>query len=448
MTGGGVDYTTDLPNGRFTLTENPENAHITCDAHGKKCDLEDGTFSDLVADILYDILINYNSLGIENLDLEYFLDLKNARTQELGLYVHSEINVWEIIRKMQATSLFHFIPLLNGLFSPRRFSSNSEGVPELFDYDYDSFGFNYESPVFKSVRIKYDQDPTTGKYKTLLRTKAEAGYQYKEEDTQTIETYNTDSAEAQTLADWYLDYLQQPAKKLTAKTSIIGFGWIPSDVLKISRTRKDDLGDDIIVADEEIYSALTLVKSLSDTRVGFVARDISQISELAHTDSYEDISHVDNHTDGAHADSAHADSSHGDAHGDTYTDVAHQDNHADGYTDTPYQDVTHVDTPHLDEPHIDIPHDDSYTDHIDELHTDEHGDEPYDDLAHTDTEHVDTPHTDVPHVDSHEDDHSDSHTDTHTDTYTDAEHDDQPHEDEAHADHYEDIPHVDNHSDS
>lgn len=448
MTGGGVDYTADLANGQFTLTANPEKAHITCDAKGRKCDLEDGTFSELVADILFDILINYNSLPKSQLDLEFFLDLKAARTQELGIYINSEINVWEIIRKMQATSLFHFIPLLNGVFSPRKFTSNSEGVPELFNYDYDSFGLNYQSPVFKSVRIKFDQDPTTGKYKTILRTKAEAGYQYKEEDTQTIETYNTDSAEAQTLADFYLDYLQQPAKKADIKTSIIGFGWIPSDVIKVSRTRKDDSGNDIIIAAADIYSALKLVKSLSDSRVSLVARDISQISELAHTDSYEDIEHVDNHTDGAYSDVAHEDSSHADSHGDSYTDVVHQDIHSDGYADTEHQDVTYVDTPHVDEPHIDVPHDDSYTDHGDDFHTDEHGDEPYDDLAHSDAEHSDTPHTDVPHIDTHTDDHGDSHTDTHTDTYSDASHADEAHTDEAHADEYEDIPHIDNHSDS
>lgn len=403
--GGGVDYNADLPNGEFTFTH-AYTGPITCDTTGKLCDWEDGTYSNNVADILWDLVANENGISEELIDFKSLLDLKAGRTQQHALYIDTPQDTLEIIRLLQASALFHFIPLLDGTFGAFRFKTETEGLPVLYDEDYDYFKIEYEPSVYRHVRIKYDEDPTDGDWLSVIRSEDDVSYKYKEENTLTIETSLTQTAEAQTLGDWYVDSLENPPKKVETSIPTVGFDKIPSERFIINKTRLDAEGDTVTICDEEVYSILELRKNLLG-RVGLVAQDASQVSELAHSDAHTDTAHVDNHTDD-HVDGGHS---------DTHTDTAH----VDDYTDTAYVDTPHTDThedSHIDEheDHTDGPHDDTH----DDSHYDSHAD-----TAHTDTAHVDS-HTDTAYVDEHGDG---GYTDTHEESY-------------------EDVPHQDSHSDS
>ncbi len=396
-----TDYTEDLANGRFTLTADPGDALITCDATGKKCDFEDSTYSTNIADITWDLLINVAGIDQDKIDFDSLRDLKTGRTQAHCLYLNYAINVFDLIRIFQASALFHFTPLLNGKFGFFRFTASYEGAPTFRDYDYDYFKIDWLSSVFKKVNIKYDRDPTEDKWSVTQASESDVEYKYSREETLTIETTLKNKTEADVLAGWYLDALENPPKKINTKISTIGFNMRPAQKIIVNKTRKDADGDEVTICDSEVYTILELRKELKTGRVGLIAQDTTQVTELGHADEHTDTEHEDEHAD------EHTDGAHTDTHTDSHTDEAYEDGHSD---------VAHEDS------HEDLPHVDDYLDHMDIEHDDLYSDDPYED-SHSDTAHEDS-HTDEAYEDSYSDSHGDGHADSYEDTHTDVPHGD------------------------
>ena len=388
-----TDYTVDLNNGQFTLLVDPGDAVITCDAKGIKdafdmaTGLKTGAYSENVANHLFFIFNILNSIPVARMDLASFLELQTARTQKIALLIDTDIPTMDVNRLFQQSTIYHFLPLLDGTFAARYYRRVvPAGTLELQYYDLNGFAVSDQAEnVYYSVIVKYDKDPTTGIYKTVSTIDPKVESDQSEKKTFEVETALRDVSEAESVMGFYATLLNAPADKLETEISLIGKNLLPTDKLKVSRSIETDSGQ-IVILSEEIYVLLETVKDLAGGVVDIVAQLDSQLSIYAiHADSPHQDEHGD-HTDSEHSDGTywdHVDVPHDDiAHGDTpYEDIPHGD-YTDHGEDPPHEDSSHVNTPHVDVAHEDSPYEDVTT-YVD----------------HTDSEHVDS-HTDVSHIDS------------------------------------------------
>jgi len=392
-----TDYTVDLNNGEFTLLADPGDADITCDAKGIKdgftmaTGVSDGTYSENVADHLFFILHVLNGIPVANIDLTSFDELKTARTQKVVLYLDADMATLDVNRLFQQSTIYHFLPLLNGTFAARYYRRVvPTGTLELHYYDYDGFSmFDQPENVYRDIVIQYDKDPTAGTYKSVSASTDEVEWDHDERQQIEIETALRDTSEAEAVRAFYVTLLNAPADKLETAISLVGRNLLPTDKLIVSRTIESDAGQQSVLA-EEIYVILETRKDLAGGKVNVVAQRDSQLSIYAvHADS----PHADDHAD--HSDTAHSDAAHADSHTDSYAN-SHTDTHTDTHTDEAH--VDHLDGIYEDQAYMDVPHADSHGDSHTDLHSDvAHVDSTHAD--HTDTTHSDT-HSDVSHIDS------------------------------------------------
>ena len=401
-----VDYTVDLTNGQFTLLASPGTSAITCDAKGIKdafdlsTGLKTGLYSENVADHLYFVFNVLNEIPITQIDLASFLELQTARTQKIAHLLDEDTPTMEFNRLLQQSSIYHFIPLLNGKFAAKYYRRVvPAGTMELRNYDYDGFEMQDVSEnVYYGVIVQYCKDPTTGIYKTVSAFTDLVDWHQSERQALEIPTALRDTAEAEAVLAFYSTLLAAPADKIACDLSLEAKNVIPTDKLIVSRSVETDLGTVNILTDA-IYAILETHKDLAGGKVGIVAQLDSQVSIFAvHADSPHQDEHADHsdtfHGDGDHDD--HTDSTHADHSDNTHSDVPHADSHVDAYIDIYADDIPHRDSysdSHADSVHVDV----SYTDH-----DDTHSDEPHIDDAHSnhsDTLHTDT-HLDVSHIDS------------------------------------------------
>jgi hypothetical protein len=431
------------------------------------CAIQDGAYSNVGADILFAALTTFNSPAIpkSQIDMASFLDLQANRTQPLAVYLTDQIPVSDFVRKIQDSCVFHLIPLVNGTFGAFRYAPGTTGAETRVDQlDFASFALSYDiAPVRKTVVIKYGQDPTTENWLAASVTDAKIGYRYDQAEILEKETLLTVDSDAATLAQFYLNLIRSPEKRVTGSVPALLLGHRPAEKIVISKAIRDGEGVAQTVLSAEVYRALTLVKNAGSATVeveavldiqstGAIHNDVDHVD--THSNSHTDVAHVDDHGDGAHGDEAHVNVAHSDSYTDTpYVDVRHVDTHGDTHANIAHADV-HTDT-HTDT-HNDVHNDkhlDDYEDHTDgayvDAHLDQHGDVHTD--AHANT-HGDTSHSDGAHTDTHTDTHADTHTDTaHEDKHYDREYIDFAHDDSGHSDYvhtdtaHEDVAHEDDH---
>lgn len=389
-------YVEDLHNGEFTLTFDPGDAEITCDAKGIKDGFDfdtspfgaaTGLYSENVADHLFFILHILNQIDVDEIDLVSFTELQAARTQAVAWFLDQDTPTIDVNRLFQKTSLYHFLPLADGTFAARYYRKTiPTGTLELRNYDHT--GFRKKRPnegVFRDIFLKYAKDPTSGNWKQLVNVEASVEEDHDSVEPLEIETALRDASEAAAVLAFYVALLKDPPTKIETAISMIGRSLIPTDKIYVNRDVLAD-GHAVTIAEDEVYVILEANRNFAEGKVEIKAQLDTQLAiYTVHADSaHQDVPHAD------HSDTVHTD----DAHGDSHTDEA--------YVDTPHEDIVHEDEYYQDNgevrPHVDVPH-------VDVSH---------EDVAHGDTEYVDIPHVDTGHVD---------HTDTiHTDAHTDISH--------------------------
>lgn len=427
-----TDYTVNAANVKITFVNDPLDALVTADIQGANCEVDfsdgsfTGNFSENVADILYTMLVSLtmNSMPVDKIDLDSFYDLQSKRTQRLGFVIDVLQPTMEIIRGLQRSTVFHFIPTLDGRFQVKYNDRTETDLPEFRNENYNGFKIReVTDSAFKKVIIQYDRDPSLDEWKQVESEELETKYRHDKDDVLTVPTYLVNEAEAEALNSFYLDLVKDPSGKLETEISAEGLNYIPSGKAKFNRSIIKGDGAEVVILEDEIYTILELRKDINTGKVGVTAIKDSQATgegthaDIAHADSHLD-SHVDSHTDTAHTDS-HSDTAYVDAHGDTahidsYSDETyndhddtHEDQHFDSHMD--YSDGEYIDTPHVDE------HTDIHDDHTDNSHS--HTD------SHSDTAHIDW-HDDVAYIDTHGDGYTDSYSDTHSDVHEDIPHTD------------------------
>ncbi|MCK4761988.1 MAG: hypothetical protein KAW12_07300 [Candidatus Aminicenantes bacterium] len=347
------DYASDLNNGEFTLAADPGEAEITVDVHGLQCkyDFSTGTptlqFSENTADILFFILLELNGIPVGQIHLEDFQALQLKRTQRIGIYLTQATETIEMIRLLQRSAVFHFIPTQDGKYTVKYYD---RGVPadakSIQDYNYGPGGVSMTQETksaFQHVVLQYGKSPHEDNYQTVYSSEPETGYRYGNEETLTIVTALASREEAEALLEFYLNLVKEPAKKITAELLGVGVNIMPTEKVKFSRSVKNEKGETISIAVNEVYVILEARKDVSGKKTRIVGLLDEQVQgDILHTDT----DHAENYTE--------------------YPDIVNTE-HTNDHTNVPHIDHNNS----TNEPHIDER--ENYTDHTDhDYYTESH----------------------------------------------------------------------------
>lgn len=232
---------------------------VLVDIQGYK---DNGNVMDNVADILEDVMVNIVGVPVGDLDGDAFDALRAARTESINPQLDREIPFGSFLTKLEAGQLFKFLPTLGGGFSPRFYASGEPaGTPHLRDGDFLWFSSkrNLES-VKRRYIIEYDEDATSQLYKKEESISAIAEYIYKNKETLSLETYLKDSADAVQLGIDYKGLLEYPQREIQFEVKSYLLDKIPTDKVKITRTRGDNSGGTF---DAVLFRILKLTKKQS-----------------------------------------------------------------------------------------------------------------------------------------------------------------------------------------
>lgn len=264
-----TDYTVDLANGEFTLLADPGDAFITCSVKGKKCSMLDGTYSENVADILYDLLVAYCDVDASMIDFKSFLELRNGRSQKHHVYLNQAQQALEIARLLTTSALFNFIPLQNGKLGAFKYSVGVDSsTPIMYDEDWKGFEIVIETAsVYKGVKINYGLIPSESHFDSVGKELPQAGYRYRDLATLELISSLRLAADADNLADYYLAVIQAPAKKVKGTLPSILFAYRPGQKVIINKTRQLVNNTTYNVFSNEAYRLLDLKKKMQTGKV-------------------------------------------------------------------------------------------------------------------------------------------------------------------------------------
>jgi len=383
--------TVDLAFGEFTLTADPANGVVTCDAKGAKCQIGTGLYSAFAGDLAYYILRTLNDFPAAKLDAPAFQALSIARTQTLGWWFNAAMPTMDALRMLMRSAVFHVVPMLDGTFTARYYQAAiPSGTPAFDDVDLADYS-NQEKTSSAQMRVVlgYGYQPKSQQYLHVQAPEPNTVYKYKISSTLTIDTMIQGPVDAGLIAAFYLAMNKRPPKYVNPDLPAAALGMIATDKFILSHAVRTIDDQTIAVEAAAVYRALKISKNIHTARA-----QIYGISDLMAAGQFHaDEAHLDNHQDVSHQDSPHGDWQ---GHNDHQDEVLHGDFQHDDtvHTDNPYGDqgIPHH---HTDTPYGDL----TVTQHV-------HTDTPYVDGGHNghgDSGHWDDPHYDVPHEDGHGD---------------------------------------------
>jgi hypothetical protein len=275
-----VDYVVDLDEATITFASDPEQAFIVCHIKGRKCSMLDGTYSENVADILYDIMVTYGGIDPAKIDRASFLDLRSARSQKHHLFLDKSEPAYEAVRTLQMSALFHIVPLRNGHIGAFRYTEGLTGdVPVLESQEIDGFAMEYDTAsVYSKVRINYGLLPSENHYESIELSNQATKWRHDTENTLDITSSLRLANEANELADYYLGVIKAPMKLVSGRAPSTLFLSYPGSKVIISKQFKAPNGavQDVLTAAP--YRIIDLKKKMSNGKVEIIAWDDLQSS--------------------------------------------------------------------------------------------------------------------------------------------------------------------------
>jgi len=275
-----TDYTVDLSAATITMEEDPEQAYIVCHVKGRKCSMLDGTYSENVADILYDILVTYGGVDPDKIDRASFLDLRGARSQKHHLWLGVSEPALEAVRTLQMSALFHLVPLRNGRLGAFRYTEGVDSdTPVLESQEIDGFGLEYDtSSAYSKVKINYGLLPSENHYESIETSDEAVTWRHHTENTLDITSSLRLAAEASELANYYIGVVKSPMKLVSGTVPSTLFLSYPGSKVIISKQRSLPDGTIFNVLTSEPYRILDLKKKMSNGKVEILAWDDLQSS--------------------------------------------------------------------------------------------------------------------------------------------------------------------------
>jgi len=201
-------------------------------------------------------------LGVDSGDIDAaaFAALGAEKTENLAAYIDSERKFQAFVEKLEAGQLFKFLPKLDGTYTVTFYTAGIADI-SLSDEDFISFkSYRDLSAVYKTIKVKYNENPTDQTFDVAEASSAIAEHIYKNHETLEVETYLVSSANAATLAAAYIALLEYPQRYI--EFEVDGYGWdlIPTKKVSITRTRGDNTSGTF---SSVLFRILSIRKSLS-----------------------------------------------------------------------------------------------------------------------------------------------------------------------------------------
>lgn len=224
---------------KFLFPLRAEVSNLSCDIEGAEATGSGAGAIVNGADMLEDLVVNRLGKSSAILDATALADLKANRAQAIKAFIDRDMTFGDILGKLESSLLFKLVPLHDGTYAPTIYEAGEPaGTPHFFDEHYLSFVMRRNFGAVKSiVKLKYDENPTDQEFKVATATSNVARFCYGTEETQEIETYLADGAEAATLASSYLGMYETPPLEVTFEVRGYGLNLVPGrDKVKLTRT--------------------------------------------------------------------------------------------------------------------------------------------------------------------------------------------------------------------
>jgi hypothetical protein len=272
---GSLSYTAEDP----TFEDVDRDHVLRFNATGYKDDTA-GTFTgtsgaliEIGSDILRMLLVNYMKKDSSIADEASFLFARQRAPETLSLYLNSSISTKDIFDRLEFSNIANII--VNGqgkVFYKVYVGDIPAEITILRDSDFESFeSSRSNSEVFTTIRVKYDQDPTTGNFEAREATDSSVIVRLGRPDLKEFETFIKRGDNAISAAGRMLELSKFAARKVSATS--LGSKLLKLEVgdkFQLSRDRAIARGGKIL---NEVFRLISISKNPLDGRVSFIATD-------------------------------------------------------------------------------------------------------------------------------------------------------------------------------
>lgn len=267
-----TSFTPDLANGEFTFDTyfDTEQDEMRVATQGKK---SGGTYFTKGAEIAKDILQSYLGFLTIELDTDSFDATDLVRTHALCFHLDTEESSREVLQTIGRSIIAFFSPTEDGKLSFEAYEPTVEpGTLELFDADYwaDWKVTKDDKFVKNKVEVKYNQNPQSQEFQTVVRNNYDVLYKYGIRETLSLKTYIKNKADAETVAEGVRDMCSKPITVVETSFGVKGFMLFPTRKVKISRDRAADSSGSF---DEKVFRIRTVSKDTMSEKTHIVAMD-------------------------------------------------------------------------------------------------------------------------------------------------------------------------------
>ena len=244
---GGGPYVSDEP-----VFESADQNHIIrVDAQGFKDD-NSGSFTGIGAslifkgaDILRVVIQNYMKKSSDVIDEATFTNARTGAPEELTAYFGRRTSTKEIFDALEFSNAASIIVDADGIvFYKVEIANVTKPPPLVNDIDIEEHIEEFEvSDVYQTIRIDYDQDPSTGEFQGVESIDTSVVPRLGRPDSRTFETYLKNRTDAAAKADFFLDLANSPPRKIVL--NLLGGRFIRFDIgdkidLSIDRATGDN----------------------------------------------------------------------------------------------------------------------------------------------------------------------------------------------------------------
>ena len=225
------------------------------------------------SDICRTILINYMGKSSNIIDETSFVFARQRAAETLSLYLNESISTKDIFDRLEFSNIANII--VNGagkVFYKVYIGEIPIGIIDLGDADFESFSSSKaNSEVFTTIRVKYDQNPTSKNFEAREATDSSVAIRLGRPDIKEFDTYIKQGDNARSTADRMLELARFAPRKVVG--TVLGAKLLRKEVgdkFRLTRERAISLGGKI---DKEIFRLISISKNPLAGVVSFSATD-------------------------------------------------------------------------------------------------------------------------------------------------------------------------------
>jgi hypothetical protein len=211
-----------------TFTSADTDHIIRCNAQGYKDDASGtytGTNAALIqkgADICRCLLLAFMDRNANEIDTTAFAAGRDA-SESLAMYLNESTSSKDIFESLEFSNIANIIVDGDGKVHYNVYLGSNPSVTPVTIHDYEIQNFEAEkgySDIYQTIRVLYDQDPTTGKYRAREAQDTSVGVRLGRRDVKEFKTYLRYSDNANDAAKRLLSQAKQAARRL--KMGVLG----------------------------------------------------------------------------------------------------------------------------------------------------------------------------------------------------------------------------------